>query len=73
MGSLLLDEDAVITKKINDLSNSSANRSKKAELQEIKKATYSKILSYFHKAKLAKSNDKELNEIIEELESFLKK
>src|SRR5690606_20339884 len=46
MGSLLLDEDAVITKKINDLSNSSANRSKKAELQEIKKATYSKILSY---------------------------
>lgn len=73
MGSLLLDKDAEITKKINDLSNTSANRSKKAELQESKKAAYKKILSYFHKAKLAKSDDKELNEIIEELESFLKK
>lgn len=70
LGSLLLDEDAKITKQLNQLSDTKANKSKRQLLDEQKKKNYQEIIKYFEIAYSQNTNDDGLKKIIQELKSY---
>lgn len=71
LGSLLLDEDAKITKQLNSLPDNRANKSKKDQLYEQKKNNYKEILSYFEIASQENPSDDGLKNIIKELKTYI--
>lgn len=70
LGSLLLDEDAKITKQLNNLADNKTNKTKRDNLNEMKKKNYLEILKYFEKAYSENSNDEGLRKIIQELKEY---
>lgn len=72
LGSIELQKDADITNKINALPNTVASDKKRNELMLEKKSVYQNTLSYYKKAQKVNPKDDGLNDLISQLEKFLK-
>lgn len=72
LGNLELQKDAEITSKINALPNTTASNKTRNELMLKKKQVYSNTLDYYQKAKAINSKDESLNELISQIQDFLK-
>jgi len=72
LGNLELQKDADITNKINALPNTTASNKRRNELMQEKKQVYSNTLEFYQKAKAANAKDESLNELITQIQDFLK-
>lgn len=72
LGNIELQKDADVTNRINALPNTASTDKKRAELMQEKKTVYENALDYFQKAQKVNANDEGLNNLIVQIQSFLK-
>jgi len=72
LGNLELQKDAEITNKINSLPNTTTSNKKRKDLMQEKRLVYTTTLDYYKKAQAVNPKDESLNELITQIQDFLK-
>lgn len=72
LGNIELQKDADVTNRINALPNTNASNKKRSDLMIEKQTVYQNALNFYLKAQKINSNDEGLNDLIRQINSFLK-
>ena len=72
LGNIELQKDADITNKINALPNTTTSNKKRNDLMQEKRLVYTTTLDYYKKAQAVNPKDESLNELITQIQDFLK-